>query len=234
MIYFTSDTHFGQAAIIKLCRRPFQNVDEMNAALVQNWNANVEPNDTVWHLGDFAIGRAALREFAPQLNGRIHFVLGNHDDPKEIAKCGRFETVQDVKYLRDEGMRFWLSHYPHMAWKNSVNGAFHLFGHSHGDLRGVGRSMDVGVDANDYRPISITKVVNQLIFKDRVNHHGAPLSVRLERDAELAVFCVECRARIGSHCRSLRPQDYGRTIKGWHVKRTLRARAFFHPGHGEE
>ena len=78
MIWFTSDTHFGHANIIKYCVRPWKTVEEMNEALVANWNATVGVRDEVWHLGDFAF-REALHDFVPRLRGRINLVLGNHD-----------------------------------------------------------------------------------------------------------------------------------------------------------
>ena len=54
-IFFTADTHFGHANIIKYCHRPFATVEEMDDALVRNWNAVVSPDATVFHLGDFAL-----------------------------------------------------------------------------------------------------------------------------------------------------------------------------------
>ena len=39
--YWTSDTHFSHANVIKYCNRPFKNVDEMNATLIENWNKTV-------------------------------------------------------------------------------------------------------------------------------------------------------------------------------------------------
>ena len=77
--YFTSDTHFGHANIIKFCNRPFKNVEEMNQKLIENWNSVVGPNDLVFHLGDFAFGGQPLwRYIREQLNGNIILIKGNH------------------------------------------------------------------------------------------------------------------------------------------------------------
>ena len=79
-IWFTSDTHFSHANIIKYCHRPFASVEEMDEQLVSRWNAAVGPNDTVYHLGDFAVGdgkRFAKR--VSRLNGRIKILPGSHD-----------------------------------------------------------------------------------------------------------------------------------------------------------
>lgn len=37
-VFFTSDTHFNHANIIKFCERPFGSIEEMNEALIANWN----------------------------------------------------------------------------------------------------------------------------------------------------------------------------------------------------
>jgi calcineurin-like phosphoesterase family protein len=52
-IWFTSDTHFGHNNILKFCKRPWNTVEEMDEALINNWNAVVGTNDIVFHLGDF-------------------------------------------------------------------------------------------------------------------------------------------------------------------------------------
>ena len=51
--FFTSDTHFGHANIIKYCNRPFSSLEEMNSTIIRNWNEMVKPEDTVFFLGDF-------------------------------------------------------------------------------------------------------------------------------------------------------------------------------------
>lgn len=66
--FFTSDTHFGHANIINLCNRPFKDVNHMNNMLVENWNSVVSDDDTVFHLGDFALGGSAVW----QLFGHVH------------------------------------------------------------------------------------------------------------------------------------------------------------------
>lgn len=78
-IFFTSDTHFGHTNILQFCNRPFHSVQEMNEALINNWNNVVRPEDTVYHLGDFAFGGSQLwNDVLSKLNGHIYLILGNH------------------------------------------------------------------------------------------------------------------------------------------------------------
>lgn len=78
--FFTSDTHFGHANIIRFCKRPFENVEEMNEVLIENWNKVVSDDDTVFHLGDFAFGGSNVwKEIIPRLKGHINLIIGNHD-----------------------------------------------------------------------------------------------------------------------------------------------------------
>lgn len=86
MIYFTSDTHFYHKNVVDYCNRPYRTADghpdikAMNEDLINRWNAVVGPEDTVFHLGDFAFGGpgkcVAIRQ---ALNGHIFLIKGNHD-----------------------------------------------------------------------------------------------------------------------------------------------------------
>lgn len=80
-VLFTSDTHFGHAAVINLCSRPFTSVDEMDQEMIERWNAAVRPSDTVWHLGDFAhkCRPDRINWIFSRLNGTKHLIVGNHD-----------------------------------------------------------------------------------------------------------------------------------------------------------
>lgn len=78
--WFTADLHLGHKRIIELCDRPFATVAEMDAAIVERWNERVDPDDTVFVLGDFAKGD--VTESLPlvrTLHGRKVLVAGNHD-----------------------------------------------------------------------------------------------------------------------------------------------------------
>src|SRR3990167_7138939 len=79
-IFFTADQPFGHYRIIELSGRPFGNVYEMDQAIIANWNAVVGHDDTVYVLGDFAMGEinTTLR-YAASLNGHKILIAGNHD-----------------------------------------------------------------------------------------------------------------------------------------------------------
>ena len=81
MIYFTSDLHFDHAKAIKLCLRPFATIEEMNQALIDNWNKTVTSKDEVYILGDITLSHNAekAQNYLLQLNGIKHLVKGNHD-----------------------------------------------------------------------------------------------------------------------------------------------------------
>lgn len=80
--YFSSDLHFCHDRIIGYSVRPFKTVQEMNEKLVEHWNATVKPTDTVWCLGDVAMGaiEESLR-LCSRLHGQKHLLCGNHDRP---------------------------------------------------------------------------------------------------------------------------------------------------------
>lgn len=182
-LHFISDTHFGHKNIIKYSNRPFNSVEDMNEALIDNWNAVVKPEDTVYHLGDFAfLPYDQLKTVARRLNGTKHFIMGNHD--KEIAKNKRdligsrvFNSIQDYYELKHEGHHMVLFHFGQRVWNKSHHGSIHLYGHSHGSLPPHGKSVDVGVDCkeitSEYRPVSFDEVVAYMKGRQfqAVDHH---------------------------------------------------------------
>ena len=79
MIYFTADVHFGHANIIKMCGRPYENIEEMNEALIASWNARVCGNDTVYIVGDMFFRCNDAESILKRLKGKKRLIIGNHD-----------------------------------------------------------------------------------------------------------------------------------------------------------
>ena len=150
--FFTSDTHFGHANIIKYCKRPFNNVTEMNKTIISNWNSVVRPSDTVYHLGDFAFDDP--RKYIDELWGDILFVAGNHD--KQLLNWSN--KIPQIRKIRIEDKTITLCHFAMRVWHQSHFNQPHLFGHSHSTLPAHGQSFDVGMDAWNFFPINWNQV----------------------------------------------------------------------------
>jgi calcineurin-like phosphoesterase family protein len=160
-VLFTSDTHFGHENILKYCNRPFKSSWEMDAALVSNWNQVVADGDTVYHLGDFAFGHGAEKEYiaklAKQLRGDINLIIGNHEKLAQSIPW-RFKSIKHYDEIEVEGQKIVLFHYGMRTWHHDLRGTWHLYGHSHGGLPPYGKSLDIGVDAWNYTPVSFERL----------------------------------------------------------------------------
>ena len=167
-VFFFFFCHFDHANIIKYCNRPFESADEMNRQLILNWNKVVQWDDTVFILGDFCFGQKTRWEkILPQLNGYKYLVLGNHDKLKYIPENG-FEAVERQMMITITGdeecnnQQLFMSHYPMITWDGSHRGSWQLYGHIHTEKgkktpfedKLVPNQYDVGVDNNDYTPVS--------------------------------------------------------------------------------
>lgn len=169
-IFFTADTHFQHGNIIKFCSRPFASVKEMDDVIFQNWCAAVRPNDTVYHLGDVVFGDA--ERALPRLQalpGKKYLIPGNHDSQGKLAVLSEaFEILPDLVEVtlplarKARHMRAVLCHYAMLVWNGSHKERIMLYGHSHGRLPGNSRSLDVGVDAWNFHPVSLQDVLERL------------------------------------------------------------------------
>lgn len=172
MIWFTSDTHFGHANIIRFCSRPFTSAMEMDETIIQNWNNTVGVKDTVFHLGDFSyrVGRQYTESIFERLNGEKHLICGNHD--RRVSSL-QIETVQGVDGVRIrlpwksvchgyreevfDGQRVVMCHYPMMSWHWNRRGSWHLYGHVHNSpfIHPSDNTCNVGQDIWEFRPVSL-------------------------------------------------------------------------------
>jgi calcineurin-like phosphoesterase family protein len=171
-IYFTADTHFDHSNIIKYCRRPYKDVREMNDSLVDNWNKAVPKDAIVFHLGDLGWGRNPdrIKELIKKLNGLIILVPGNHDpDELQIPCVGRWglkAIIPQCSNIKIEKQNIVLCHYAMRVWDQSHRGAWQLFGHTHAALPDTNiLSIDVGVDAHGYKPVSYAELETIMVKK---------------------------------------------------------------------
>jgi len=154
-IWVTSDLHFDHANILKFCpdTRPFNNVEDMNESLIEEWNSKVGENDIIVHGGDFRLKRGKERTeyLLSRLNGMKVFVLGNHDHSlRNGVSKGTHNIVWKGDYLelKINKQLVVFSHYPMLTWNKAHYGSVQLFGHCHGSLpEQKGRQMDIGYDS---------------------------------------------------------------------------------------
>lgn len=155
--FFTADTHFGHRGIITQCARPFSDVEEMDEAMIREWNSVVRRGDRVIHLGDFAYKSKNKQEIFDRLNGEKHLIRGNHDN--QSTQSMGWASVSGLEEIVLEGKRIVLCHYGIRSWAGFHRGSLHFFGHSHSGLEGSRRCLDVGVDSVGFRPLELGELL---------------------------------------------------------------------------
>ena len=180
--WFTADLHLGHRNIIDYCSRPFSNVDAMNDALIERWNETVAADDTVWVVGDFALGKIAeTLPLVATLQGRKILVAGNHDRcwaghrrradswTERYLEAGFDEVLQGSTRLDIDGTTAMACHFPYhgdsqprdryVEHRPVDEGDWLLHGHVHDRWAQHGRMINVGVDATGFRPINSAAIV---------------------------------------------------------------------------
>jgi len=166
--WFTADTHFGHKNIIKYCNRPFATLDAMDNTIIRNWNARVDPDDTVFVLGDFCfrnspggkLGEGTQNKasfYSDKLNGTKIFLCGNHDKNNSVKSLIRSMTI------RHGGYDIYLIHNPEDYKPNELN----FCGHVHDKwkfkaLKDKTIIVNVGVDVWKFMPVTINEIIEKL------------------------------------------------------------------------
>lgn len=170
MIYYMADPHFFHDNIIKLSKRPFKSVEDMNDSIISNINKKVKKNDTLIILGDVCfLKKGNVSDIVGCLN-RIHakkqLIIGNHDkkalNHKEFRDC--FEKVSMYDVIHDCGKRVILFHYPIEEWDGFFRGSIHLHGHIHNNeenMKKVKNRYNLSVDVTNFTPMSLNEIINQ-------------------------------------------------------------------------
>lgn len=156
--FFTADEHYNHTNILRYCDRPFSSIAEMNEELISRHNAVVGKNDYIIHAGDFFLGdKNDIAIIIKSLKGNHIFLKGSHDRWLQNAEQIWSKVIAGQKIV--------VSHYCLRTWDASHYNSWHLFGHSHGKLEPLGKSWDIGVDNNNFYPLSFDEIA--VIMKNR-------------------------------------------------------------------
>lgn len=179
--FLCSDNHHGHSNLIlgtslwqdKSGCRNFQTVEEHDSTILDNINSVVQPEDTLWCLGDFSVGSRSvgLSKEEAYIKYRnlircqdIKYIIGNHSlGKKRLRELGVFSEVHDYYELRYKKEFICMSHYPFFSWNSMSKGSYMLHGHVHSNpKRVVGRCCDVGLDGNNFKPYLLDDILEEL------------------------------------------------------------------------
>lgn len=162
-IWFTSDFHFCHDREFVWQARGFQNVEEMNKAIIERFNSVIAPEDTLYILGDVMLNdNEKGEEFLSQINGKKIFIRGNHDTSTrvEIYKKYTNEEIKWADMIKYKKKNIYLSHHPTIVtnageWHNLV---INFYGHTHQTedfYKDYVNMYHVGVDSHNCYPVLI-------------------------------------------------------------------------------
>lgn len=181
MNYYTADLHFGCQSIFEREKRGeiFKDLEQMNKTLVENINEACQPDDVLYILGDVSCAEYNPAKELSAIKCKKILIAGNHDrkwlEHKSFKR--QFVKIFDTGYVRTLGTRITLSHFPIAEWDGFFKGHWHFYGHVHRTNMGSGRMMEkipncynVGVDVNDYKPVTAAQAIAKKLLNDYVDN----------------------------------------------------------------
>lgn len=154
-IWLTADWHLGEDRM-ELMQRPFKDANEHLNAIIDNHNSLVGENDLVYVIGDAMYTKADPKwiKLIAELNGKKILLRGNHDRPFTDEQYAPYfeEIIPEGEGIELDlaGVPCYLNHYPSLGVPNRFN----VVGHIHAAWKFQLNSLNVGVDANHFRPVA--------------------------------------------------------------------------------
>ena len=194
-VWLYSDLHLHHRNIIDYCSRPFADIEEMDATLLERWEQTVEWNDTIVVLGDVALAGAMSSEDTRQLArlpGHKLLVRGNHDfgGGGKPVDTGMGRGWMAIAVESEPPLLF-----THVPLAQVPTGAVNVHGHTHEEpTAGNLPRINVSVEQTEYRPIELKKIaaLATLVVAGRASE-GKTTAARAER-----AWANACRARVGA------------------------------------
>ena len=185
MKYYISDIHFGHYNIIRMDGRPFENTEEMDKAIIKNWNDRVTDTDEVYIVGDVGFKGNPPQDYLKQLNGKKILIIGNHDlnwadrnskgyNREAMSYLTRWDKMMQIQdNLDGEQVVIQLCHYPIVEWNRFFRGDYLVYGHIHNNLndaywmmRQYDKALNAACCINNYVPVTLKELIaNNNAFK---------------------------------------------------------------------
>lgn len=179
---FIGDMHFGHANVLKFDNRPFESIEEHDAALIERWNKKVNKDDDVYVVGDMFWYRARdrIERVLKQLNGRVHLIVGNHDQYLHDNETKKLFASVDKRLgltvVLEDGTEkhVVLSHFFEPFYDRHHYGAILLYAHSHKTKESILErqiidfvranempcvAYNVGCMYWDYEPVTLNEII---------------------------------------------------------------------------
>jgi calcineurin-like phosphoesterase family protein len=183
MIYYISDLHFGHQNVLGMDGRPFETIEQMDAALIRLWNERVTDDDDVYIVGDFAYhNNYTATWYLRQLRGRKHLIIGNHDrhtvQDAKVMEC--FSSVERMARIADNDRVVSLCHFPVAEWNGKRHGGYHVYGHIHirrdevyEFMSRYDKALNAGCMINGYRPVTLDELMeNNRRFREEAREES--------------------------------------------------------------
>lgn len=174
-VWVSSDLHFGHGRQFIWGPRGFQSIDEHDTAIIERWNSVVAEDDEVYLLGDLMLNDNIHGiECIKKLNGRLHFIAGNHDTDTRIDlyQDAGLEYLGDARRIRYKGYHFYLSHFPTLTGNLEAESlkqcSLNLFGHTHQKTNFYEDRpymYHVGLDSHNCYPVLLDDIIEEMHAK---------------------------------------------------------------------
>lgn len=161
-ILFWSDQHFGHKNIIKYANRPFNNVEEMDEALINSYLRDVKAGDIVIWGGDVAFKHN--HDTFKHCIGNNILILGNHDfHHNKLNNYNIFNKIHMCMHIthlvNDIPFNIIFTHYPipkELLNEHSIN----VHGHIH-EKTTHEQAINISVEHTQYKPICIRDIIQE-------------------------------------------------------------------------
>lgn len=171
-IFMTSDLHFGHDRGFLYEPRGFENIEDHDETVIQNWNSIVEPEDEVYILGDLMLNNNEHGiECIKRLNGHLHIIYGNHDTDarKTLYESLGFEIHRWAEVIKYRKYNFYLSHFPTMTGNLEAESLhqclINLYGHTHQQFnfyQDIPFMYHVGLDSHNNYPVLLDDIIEEI------------------------------------------------------------------------